>query len=43
MNDDNLNVLEVAAMHNHVAMVKMLQHAGAKESNSGNTEKIFKK
>nr|XP_053655904.1 uncharacterized protein LOC128704786 [Cherax quadricarinatus] len=38
VNKDGANVLEVAVMNNHVALAKMLQQAGATESNSGTIE-----
>ncbi|KAG7174880.1 Ankyrin repeat and fibronectin type-III domain-containing protein 1-like [Homarus americanus] len=38
VNKDGSNVLEVAVMNNHVALAKMLQQAGATESNAGTIE-----
>lgn len=35
VNNDGANVLDVAVMNNHVALAKMLQQAGAMESNGG--------
>ncbi|XP_063886199.1 ankyrin repeat and fibronectin type-III domain-containing protein 1-like isoform X3 [Scylla paramamosain] len=38
VNKDGSNVLEVAVMNNHVTLAKMLQQAGATESNAGTIE-----
>ncbi|XP_071527330.1 uncharacterized protein wake isoform X3 [Panulirus ornatus] len=38
VNKDGSNVLEVAVMNRHVALAKMLQQAGATESNAGTIE-----
>lgn len=35
VNKDGSNVLEVAVMNNHVTLAKILQQAGATESNAG--------
>ncbi|XP_069999983.1 ankyrin repeat and fibronectin type-III domain-containing protein 1 isoform X4 [Penaeus vannamei] len=39
VNNDGANVLDVAVMNNHVALAKMLQQAGAMESNGGGVER----
>ncbi|XP_066966136.1 ankyrin-repeat and fibronectin type III domain-containing 1 isoform X4 [Macrobrachium rosenbergii] len=39
VNSDGVNVLEIAVMYNRVSLAKMLQQAGATESNSGNYER----
>ncbi|KAK3865593.1 hypothetical protein Pcinc_028804 [Petrolisthes cinctipes] len=39
VNKDGWNVLDVAVMNNHIDMAKMLQQAGATESNAGSIEK----
>ncbi|KAK7079736.1 Ankyrin-repeat and fibronectin type III domain-containing 1 [Halocaridina rubra] len=39
VNSDGVNVLEIAVMNNHVALAKMLQQAGATESNAGSIDR----